>query len=106
MSDEKYYFDIEESRWGRFALPGKYAILFSKGEEKYVAAFKKLFSEVFIVRCEHLFHTDSFEYVAWSTMFRPLKEGEAMPAYVFEYDKENGSVKCTELEKPEIREVE
>jgi hypothetical protein len=61
-------------RVGRFSI--RSAILKSDPD-----AFLILSAQIIVVRCEHLFHSESFEYVALSPLFDERDPGSMIPNY-------------------------
>ena len=51
--------------------------------EKVLSAFRQL--SMFILRCEHLWHKDSFEYIFMSPYIREIAEEEKIPVYSLEF---------------------
>lgn len=64
--------------------------------------FKKL--DVVIVRAEHIFHSNTIEYVGYSPLFRKTKPGEEAPPYTLIVSAtDDGAVCCVSpLEMHEI----
>jgi hypothetical protein len=48
----------------------------------YPELVQKVLSKVVVVRCESVFHSDSFEYIAFSNRFDICEEGYAPPVYI------------------------
>ena len=64
---------------------------------KTLNAFRSL--DIFILRCEYLWHRESFEYFFMSPHVRKVAEGEKIPEYYLELliDKENRDKKSHQL---------
>jgi len=74
------------SRMGRFSISGT---LVRERPEALLAAFRLM--DVFVIRCEHMMHSDLLEYVGYSPNFRPAKPTH-LPFYdfLFAKDEETG----------------
>lgn len=64
--------------------------------EKEPELVMKVFGEVIVTRAEHLYYKGAIEYYALSKHFREVKEGEKIPRYTIEYNKDG--VKFIEIE--------
>lgn len=42
----------------------------------------RLMNNMIVIRCELLYHTLSFEYIAMSPSFEKVKEGDPIPGYI------------------------
>jgi hypothetical protein len=51
-------------------------------------AVQSLFGAVVVLRCEHHFHSDTFEYVAYSELFEPVPSCMVAPRYELEVHRE------------------
>lgn len=47
--------------------------------------------ELVVIRAEHLFHKDEIEYIAYSSVFDEIEEGEEVPVYNLEVSKDGES---------------
>jgi hypothetical protein len=72
-------------RFGRFSIDG--VLMEDSDPEKMLF----LMGHFVIVRCEHNFMYDRFEYQAWSMLFDPVPEAVQMPEYriIFHENKDN-----------------
>lgn len=52
-----------------------------------------IMGDCIIVRCEHLFPSDSFEYIAYSKMFEVVGKGSVINTYSIEIDYDTGDYK-------------
>lgn len=67
---------VTERRIGRFSVTAE---LLDAIPDDGLAV---LFASFVIVRAEHLFHIDAFEYVAYSPLFAVAQEGNKIPEYM------------------------
>lgn len=47
-------------------------------------ATMRVLQDTIVLRAEHLYHCDSFEYIGVSDHFRELQLGEVAPEYIFD----------------------
>lgn len=85
------------SRIGRFRISTAF-MKDATEDGNHRKGLSDFFSKVLIVRAEHLWHSQSFEYVAYSEMFNPIELGFEAPQYtilVNRNEDENGVVSYT-----------
>ncbi len=73
------------SRVGKFTVESE---LVRRGEPLLFA----LLSQVIVLRCEHLYYKNQFEYVAYSSHFRPCHSAEVPPSYFIVAHQTDGEV--------------
>jgi len=79
-------------RVGRFQI---HIGIIEKGKPEQL---KQLFGEMIITRAEMLLHTGCIDYIAISDMFDPIKPGEQIPVYQFEFKDGNWTAKRIDTE--------
>lgn len=70
------------NRIGRFKISSE---IIRKGKYEDVL---KLFSNFIVLRCEHNYTQDTFDYVAYSPLFKEVPEGSIGPEYLITVHKE------------------
>ena len=56
-------------------------------------AFLMLSENIIVIRCEHIFHSESFEYIALSPLFDEIEPGSMAPDYRIEINLDTREVK-------------
>lgn len=83
------------SRQGRFSIPAK--IMLTQPDTAQV-----IMGQCLVMRCEHMMHSDTLEYMALSERFRSLTTGEMMPLYTWTIRRNEKGV-IDSIEAKEIR---
>lgn len=77
---------VTERRLGRFSIMAE---LLDAIPDDGLAVF---FAAFVVVRAEHLYHRDTFEYVAYSPLFAVAREGDEIPEYMVSITIADGKV--------------
>ena len=80
-----------------FSRVGKFTVSTRLIEQSPDVIMKAL-SSVIITRCECVYYTASFEYIALSRNFDKVPEGEMIPMYTFETDSD-GNARFERIDK-------
>jgi len=64
-----------------------------------IAEILAVLSQVAVVRCEHLFYENVFQYTGFSEHFRPVSDGEIVPEYCVFFHFENNAMMWFEFQE-------
>lgn len=79
---------------GRFTIPGEWLITSPE-------MIRAIMGHMIIIRAEHLWPNDTFEYVALSDLFRSVEKGVVPPEYCIEVDTDTNEVTVEEVTEDE-----
>jgi hypothetical protein len=90
-----------ENKVGKFRISSELVHGAAEGKDNFREAIRMIMEKVIILEADFHYYNNSFEYIAYSEEFEPVKEGVIVPEYYVvihtEVNKETGEVVITEI---------